>query len=125
MSTSNGATRIGRETAAAAHLALELMLKEWQLTAAQWEEVAELLDELSAAVAAGDAATADAVTGELEILSGSRVTRIGNAPDGPSPESEGKVPLPEPYRERVVALVHALDPEPASGGARPAPPERT
>lgn len=44
---------MGRETAAAAHLALELMLKEWQLTAAQWEEVAELLDELSAAVAAG------------------------------------------------------------------------
>ncbi|MDG9708552.1 CATRA system-associated protein [Streptomyces sp. DH10] len=125
MSTSDRAVVIDRETAGAARLALGLMLKEWRLPPQGWEEIAELLDELLAAVAAGDAAALDALTGELEELSGSRVGRIDNAQDGTSPEGDGNVPLPESYRERVVALVHALDLDSAPGGPRPAPPERT
>ncbi|MFD1660595.1 CATRA system-associated protein [Streptomyces caeni] len=125
MSTSDRAATIDRETAGAARLALRLMLEEWRLPPQGWEEIAELLDELSGAVAAGDVVAVDALTGELEELSGSRVTRIEGAQDGTSPEDDGKVPLPEPYRERAVALVHALDPDPAPGGPRPAPSERT
>ncbi|MER5857239.1 CATRA system-associated protein [Streptomyces sp. NPDC059688] len=124
MSTSDGTAAIDRETAGAARLALRLMLEEWRLPPQGWEETAELLAELSTAVAAGDTAAVDALTGELEELSGSRVTRIEGAQDGP-PDGDGKVPLPEPYRERVVALVHALDPDPTPGGARPAAAERT
>ncbi|MGW0335645.1 CATRA system-associated protein [Streptomyces sp. NPDC003011] len=126
MSTSDRAASIDRETAGAACLALGLMLEEWWLPPREWEEIAGLLDELWAAVAAVDAAAVDALTGELEELSGSRVGRIERAQDGRSREDGGeKVPLPEPYRERVVALVHALDPDSAPGGPRPAPSERT
>ncbi|MDX2757705.1 CATRA system-associated protein [Streptomyces europaeiscabiei] len=126
MSTSGRAAAIDRETAGAARLALRLMLEEWLLPPQGWEEIAELLDELSAAVAAVDAAAVDALTGELEELSGSRATpRIEGYQDGTSPEGDGRVPLPEPYVERVVALVHALDLDSAPGGPRPAPSERT
>ncbi len=125
VSTSDRAAPIARETADAALLALRLMLREWRLPSQAWEEIAELLDELSAAVAAGDTAAVDALTGELEELSGSRVTRIGGAGDGTPPQDDGKTPLPEPYEERVVALVHALAPDSTPGGRQPAPAERT
>ncbi|MEU5094712.1 CATRA system-associated protein [Streptomyces sp. NPDC020996] len=123
MSTSDRAAVIDRETAGAARLALRLMLEEWRLPPEVWEEIAELLPELSAAVAAGDSPAVDALTIRLEELSDSRVTRIGDAQDGGS--DDGKVALPEPYRERVVALVHALDPDSPPGGPQPAPAERT
>ncbi|MFD5159390.1 CATRA system-associated protein [Streptomyces hawaiiensis] len=126
MSTSDGAATIDRETAGAARLALRLMLEEWRLPPQGWEEITELLDELTSAVAVGDAAAVDALTGELEELSGSReVTRIEGTQDGTAPEDDGKVPLPEPHRERVVALVHALAPDSGPGGPRPATAERT
>lgn len=125
MSTSQGAAAIDRKTAEAARLALQLMLGEWRLLPEGWQEIAELLDELSAAVAAGDTAAVDALTGELDEFSGSRVSRIQRGPAGTSPQDDGKVPLPEPDRERVVALVHALAPDSPSGGPRPAPSERT
>lgn len=121
-STSGGRAAIDRETARVACLALRLMLKEWRLPPQRWQEIAELLDELSAAVAAGDGAALDALTGELEEMSGSRVTRIGGARERAPEEDDGKVPLPEPFRERVVALVHVLDPDHARA-ALPAPAE--
>ncbi|MBC7270235.1 MAG: hypothetical protein H5T76_16260 [Streptomyces sp.] len=118
MSTSQGAAAIDRRTADAARRVLQLMLGEWRLLPEGWEEIAELLDELAVAVAAGDATAVDALTGELEEFSGSRVSRIEKGPDG-------KVPLPEPDRERVVALVHTLAPDARPGDPPPAPPERT
>ncbi|WP_416957208.1 CATRA system-associated protein [Streptomyces sp. Agncl-13] len=118
MSTSEGAAVIDRETADAARLALELMLEEWRLLPEGWVEIAGLLEELSTAVADGDATTVKTLTGELDEWSGSRVTRIGGGGDG-------RVPLPEPERERVVALVHVLRPDSPPGGPRPAPARRT
>ncbi|MFI5881462.1 CATRA system-associated protein [Streptomyces sp. NPDC051554] len=118
MSTSEGAAVIDRETADGARLALELMLEEWRLPPEGWVEIAELLDELSTAVAAGDAAKVNALTGELDEWSGSRVTRIQGTGDG-------RMPLPEPDRERVVALVHALKPDSPPGGPHTAPARRT
>lgn len=116
---------IDRATAGATCLALRLMLKEWRLPPRIWAEIAALLDELSTAVAAGDAAKVNALTGELEVLSGGRVTRIEGGRDGKPPQGDAKVPLPEKDRERVVALVHALDPDSPPGGPRPAPARRT
>ncbi|MFI6020009.1 CATRA system-associated protein [Streptomyces sp. NPDC051287] len=124
MSTSDRAATIDRSTAAAARLALKLMLAEWRLPFPAWEEIGELLDLLSRAVAEGDATAVDKLTFELQELSGSRVGRIGNPQDGTPPEDAGRTPLPEPYRERVVALVHALDQDSPSGVSRPAPTER-
>ncbi|MDX3310014.1 hypothetical protein P1S61_13125 [Streptomyces sp. ME08-AFT2] len=124
MSTSKGPAAIDRNAAEPALLVLRLMRDEWRLPPQGWEEITELLDELSAAVAAGDTAAVDALTGELEVFSGSRVSRIGRSPDGTPPQDDGKVPLPEPERERVVALVHALAPDSPPGGPRPAPAER-
>ncbi|MEV5918578.1 CATRA system-associated protein [Streptomyces pseudogriseolus] len=117
MSTSDRAAMIDRKTAGAACRALELMRKEWRLPPEAWEEITELLDDLSAAVTAGNAAAVDALTGELEELSGSRVTPITG-------ERDGRVPLPEQERERVVALVHLLDPDSAPDEPRPVPSER-
>ncbi|MFF0204858.1 CATRA system-associated protein [Streptomyces sp. NPDC005017] len=119
MSTSDNAAVIDPETAEAARLALGLMLEEWRLPRRSWEvEVADLLDRLSAAVSAGDAAALDTLTVELDELSDSRVARIEGPQDAPPPQ-DAKVPLPEPYRERVVALVHALDPDSPPGGPLP------
>ncbi|WP_329242162.1 hypothetical protein OG223_03530 [Streptomyces sp. NBC_01478] len=112
MSTTEGAAMIDRETAGEASLALRLMLKEWRLTPEAWAEVAEVLDMLSAAVAAGKAAKVAELTGELDEWSGGRVTRI---------TADDRVPLPEPERERVVALVHALAPDSPPDDRRPAP----
>lgn len=125
MSTSEGAAVIDRETADAARLALELMLDEWRLTPEGWGELAELLDELAATVAAGDASGVKALTGELDEWSGGRVGRITGAGDGTEPAADRRVPLPEPDRERVVALVHALAPDAPPGGPASAPARRT
>lgn len=116
---------IDRETADAARLALELMLDEWRLTPEGWGELAELLDELTAAVAAGDASGVKALTGELDEWSGGRVGRITGTGDGTEPAADRRVPLPEPDRERVVALVHALAPDAPPGGPASAPARRT
>jgi len=124
VSTSEGAPAIDRETAGATSLALRLMLKEWRLPPRIWAEISALLDELSKAVAAGDAAVVNAVTGELEVLSGSRVPRIKRAGDGTASDDE-EVPIPEDKRERVVALVHALDPDSPPGGPRSASARRS
>lgn len=108
---------IDRETAGEASLALRLMLKEWRLTPEAWAEVAQVLDLLAAAVAAGNAAEVAELTGALDEWSGGRtVPRITEA---------GREPLPEPERERVVALVHALDQDSPPDGRQPAPAERT
>ncbi|MFJ8057281.1 CATRA system-associated protein [Streptomyces sp. NPDC096142] len=125
MSTSEGAAVIDRETADAARLALELMLDEWRLTPEGWGELAELLAELTAAVAAGDASGVKALTGELDEWSGGRVGRITDAGDGTELAEDRRVPLPEPDRERVVALVHALAPDAPPGGPASAPARRT
>ncbi|MBK3577438.1 hypothetical protein JHN63_27290 [Streptomyces sp. MBT65] len=118
MSTTEGAAMIDRETAGEASLALRLMLEEWRQTPETWVEIAKVLDDLSAAVAAGKAAEVAALTGRLEVLSGHRVTRITEADD--------RVPLPEEEQPRVVALVHALDPDsPPDGRSLAAPTERT
>ncbi|MFD8062019.1 CATRA system-associated protein [Streptomyces cyaneofuscatus] len=124
MSTSDRAASIGRRTHGATRLVLELIQKEWLLPPWKWEEIAEQLDELSAALAAGDLAAVDVLTGELEAASGPRVSRIGAPPDGEPSEGDRRVPLPEEYRERVVALVHTLTTESAPGGSRPEPSER-
>ncbi|CAD5926133.1 conserved protein of unknown function [Streptomyces sp. KY75] len=124
VSTSDRAASIGRGTHEATRLVLELIQEEWHLPPWKWEEIAEQLDELSAALAAGDRAAVDELTGELEEVSGPRVSRIGAPPDGEPSEGDRKVPLPEEYRERVVALVHTLATESAPGGSRPQPSER-
>jgi hypothetical protein len=124
VSASKGPAAIDRNAAESTLLMLRLMQDEWRLPPQGWGEITELLDELSAAVAAGDTAAVDALTGELEVLSGSRVGRISRSPDGTPPQDDGKVPLPEPERERVVALVHALSPGSPPRGPRPAPAER-
>ncbi|MFJ9248492.1 CATRA system-associated protein [Streptomyces sp. NPDC101776] len=115
MSTTEGAAMIDRETAGEASLALRLMLEEWRQTPEVWVEIAKVLDDLSAAVAAGEAAEVAVLTGRLEVLSGHRVTRITE------PE---RVPLPEEERGRVVALVHTLAPDSPPDGRSPAPPAR-
>ncbi|MFC4506946.1 MULTISPECIES: CATRA system-associated protein [Streptomyces] len=122
MSTSHGAAAIAPDTARATGRALRLVEREWRLSPAAWEEIGELLAELSAAVAAGDTETVDELTAELEISGDRRVTLIGAGPDGPAPEDDGKGPLPEPLRERVVALIHSVDPEPGTGGEQYAGP---
>ncbi|WP_405945555.1 hypothetical protein OG588_00770 [Streptomyces prunicolor] len=125
MSTSEGASAIDRETAGATSLALRLMLKEWRLPPQIWVEIAALLEELATAVARGDAAEVNALTGELEVLSGSRVSRITGTGGGTASGDDERVPLPEDKRERVVALVHALDPDSPPGGPRSAPARRS
>ncbi|MFG2784212.1 CATRA system-associated protein [Streptomyces prunicolor] len=125
MSTSEGAAVIDRETADEARLALGLMLEEWRLTPEGWVEVAKVLDRLAAAVAAGKAAEVAVVTGELDEWSGKRVTRIRGTGEGTASDEVERVPLPEEEQERVVALVHALDPDSPPGGPRSASARRT
>jgi hypothetical protein len=125
VSTSEGAAVIDRETADEARLALELMLEEWRLTPEGWVEIAEVLDRLAAAVAAGKAAEVAVVTGELDEWSGKRVPRIKGTGDGTASHDDKRVPLPEDERERVVALVHALDPDSPPGGPRSASARRS
>ncbi|MEV7994571.1 CATRA system-associated protein [Streptomyces sp. NPDC086077] len=121
MSTGARTALIDPEAAGAALRALRAV-QEWRLPPEAWEEVGELLAELATAVDAGDTGTVDELTRELEISGGRRVTRIGAGPDGTAPQDDGKVPAPEPVRERVVALIHSVDPEPRPGGAEPARP---
>ncbi|MGW0836829.1 CATRA system-associated protein [Streptomyces prunicolor] len=124
MSTSEGAAVIDRETADEARLALELMLAEWRLTPEGWVEIAEVLDRLAAAVAAGKPAEVAVVTGELDEWSGNRVPRIKGTGDGTASDDE-RVPLPDDERERVVALVHALDTDSPPGGPHSASARRS
>ena len=116
---------IDRRTADAARLALELMLTEWHLPPERWAEVAELLDDLSEAVAKGETAKVNELTGELDELSGPRVTRIQGTGDETPSDDDKRVPLPPEQVERVVALVHALDPDSPPGGPGPASGRRT
>lgn len=116
---------IDRRTADAARLALELMLTEWHLPPERWTEVAELLEELSTAVADGDATALNALTGELDEWSGDRVTRIQGTGDETPSDDDKRVPLPPDQVEQVVALVHALDPDSPPGGPGPASGRRT
>ncbi|MFI6467119.1 CATRA system-associated protein [Streptomyces sp. NPDC050528] len=125
MSTSEGAAVIDRRTADAARLALELMLTEWQLPPERWAEVAELLDELAEAVAKGETARVNALTGELDEWSGHRVTRIQGPGDETPPDDDKRVPLPPDKVEQVVALVHALDVDSPPGGPGSASGRRT
>ncbi|MCM2422176.1 CATRA system-associated protein [Streptomyces sp. RKAG293] len=92
-------------------LALNVML-DWRLPPDAWDETGRLLSALGEAVDAGDAMTVDELTADLET-SGWRARRIGAAPQNPPPD--GKVPAPQPVRERAVALLHALERSTAAG----------
>lgn len=116
MSTSDRTAVIDSETGRATARALRV-LEKWRLPLRSWEEIGELLARMAVAAAAGDTATVDELTAELEI-SGRRVGRIGSE----EPPDDGKVPLPEPMRDRVVALIHAVDPDAGTDGQGSAAP---
>ncbi|MFG1809249.1 CATRA system-associated protein [Streptomyces sp. NPDC049040] len=113
MTPSHGAApRIGRRRTERL-LPVLRTVRRWRLAPERWIVADGLLAELAVAVEAGDVGTVDEKTAELELI-GRRVGRI--APDEPPPADDGKMPAPDTVRDRVVALVHVLDPE----GAPPA-----
>ncbi|MET9223361.1 MULTISPECIES: CATRA system-associated protein [unclassified Streptomyces] len=91
----------------------------WRLPPDSWEEVDERIAVLTKAVGEGDTVLVGEVTAELET-NGRRVGRMG--PHGTT-APDGKQQSPPRVRERVVALIHTLDPasKPAGGGGQ-APP---
>lgn len=103
-------SRIGRKATDDLLLALRIV-PTWKLTPEDWRATEELLAELAAAVAEADTARVVEATAELE-LQGRRVSRVA----GREPEpADGRVPLPGPVRDRVVALVHVLEPDAPAG----------
>lgn len=103
-------SRIGRHATDDLLFALQIV-PTWMLTPEDWRATEELLAELAAAVAEADTARVVETTIELE-LQGRRVSRVA----GQEPEpADGRVPLPGPVRDRVVALVHALEPDAPAG----------
>ncbi|MGX1916061.1 CATRA system-associated protein [Streptomyces phaeochromogenes] len=117
---------IGRDLARDVERALRALL-DWRLPPEAWDETAQLLTDLGAAVDKGDAETVDELTALLET-SGRRVGRMGNDTRKPA-ASDGRTPAPQPVRERAVAVLHAVERSsgsgrdgsgpPAEGGARP------
>jgi hypothetical protein len=83
--------------------ALEVLrdIDEWQLPEERWADIGELVESLTEALAAGDHDGVRKATAALEVAAPVRTTRIGAKP---------RVPSPEPIRERVNRLVHALEP---------------
>jgi hypothetical protein len=83
----------------------------WRLTEARWVTVAQIIATLAAALERGDAEEFRAATIELELVSPTRITRIGEEP---------KVPPPPPVREITNVLVRSLvldDADRADAGA--------
>ncbi len=80
---------------------------QWRLTEARWAAFRTAVGTLAAALRAGDGEAVRAAVAELELLGPVRATPIGREP---------VVPAPEPVREEINELVHALDddPEPSS-----------
>jgi hypothetical protein len=74
----------------------------WRLTGSRWESVADIVESLSAAREAGDWAALRAAVYDLELAGPVRATRIG---------ADAVVPAPDPVREEINELVHALDDE--------------
>jgi hypothetical protein len=80
----------------------------WRLTEARWATVAEVLTALAGALESGDTEGFRTATIELELVSPTRITRIG---------AEPKVPPPPPVREITNSLIHSLvsDPDEPAG----------
>ncbi len=72
----------------------------WHLPRARWQAVEEALDELAAAISAADVAAMRAATAELIAVGPLRVTRVGDVPE---------VPAPETAQDKLNKLVHDLD----------------
>jgi hypothetical protein len=77
---------------------------DWQLTPARWADVGQIISSMASAAADGDADTLRRATTRLELegASSTRIIRIGTVD-----ESLLDFP-PEPVRDRVNRLIHAL-----------------
>ncbi|MBO3747407.1 hypothetical protein J5X84_15120 [Streptosporangiaceae bacterium NEAU-GS5] len=73
----------------------------WRLPPARWDKAAAILEALSIALGAGDAAEFQSAIIELELAGPTRITRIGAAP-------EDLEPIPPPMHERLNHLIHQL-----------------
>ncbi|MFD5159382.1 CATRA system-associated protein [Streptomyces hawaiiensis] len=79
----------------------------WRLPPTAWSRPAAAVEALAAAYDARDGFALGVAVARLEVLSPSRVERIGDPAD---------VAPPEPLRERVTSLVHTIA-EPGGGTA--------
>ncbi|MFJ3305059.1 CATRA system-associated protein [Streptomyces sp. NPDC086549] len=75
-------------------------LLEWRLPAHVWERPGRVVEDMAASWTAGDEDALDVATARLEVLSPHRVRRMRDT---------AGVPPCAGLRERVVALVHAMD----------------
>lgn len=98
---------IDRERTRAVLRALRAVLG-WKLPDEGWQEAGRLVVDLAEAVRTSDTDLVDELTADLET-GGWRVTRLGAADDD-DPEAAGNRKAPTPVRERVVTLIHVLDP---------------
>jgi hypothetical protein len=86
----------------------------WQLPAAGWEPVGEIVARLEAALAASDPAAFHEATVDLELASPTRISRLGDS----------TTPAPEPVRQVANRLIHTLSSSSGSGperGGTPSP----
>jgi len=75
----------------------------WNLPDTRWTSVADIVDALAAARDARNWAALRAAVYDLELAGPVRATRIGTDPV--------LVPAPDPVREEINELIHALDDE--------------
>jgi hypothetical protein len=85
-------------------------LDAWRLSEPRWARVEEILEALTAAVAAADLDGVRQATADLEVIGPVRITRIGAVP---------VVPPPRRVRDRTNHLVHLLT-EAVDAAGRPA-----
>jgi hypothetical protein len=72
----------------------------WTLSDSRWTSVADVVGALAAALAARDWTSLRAAVYDLELAGPVRATRIGT--------TTILVPAPEPVREEINELIHAL-----------------
>jgi hypothetical protein len=91
--------------------ALRLTLR-WTMEPERWRKIEALLDSMSTSLAGGDVDRLRAASAKLLFAGPNRATKLGETPT---------VPAPDPIRERVNELVHALVEAPPQLDERPEP----
>jgi hypothetical protein len=101
---------VGRDPVADARACL-LEALTWQLERQRWERVDQIVESMTAALAAGDMGAFRGALVGLEVAGPPRAIPIGSIP-------LSLLPAPRRVRERVNRLIHSLDPA-ASAAASP------